>query len=102
MNMRLTKAQYEVKRLLVQYEGSVIVRHRKITGTECYRLLTFDHNPVANMRRSVLHGLVQKGVVMRVGNEYMINPVVMEKRKAAIAKRRLNKELLDSSDNPVA
>lgn len=93
MNMKLTKAQYNVKRLLVLHEGSVIVAHMKITGTRCYRMMSFDHSPITNVRSKVLHHLHQKGIVIRVGNEYMINPEIMEKRKAAVLKRQLKKQI---------
>jgi len=85
MGIKLTRAQMAVKKLLLANEGSVIIAHRKMTGTMCYRLMTFDHSPVKNIRYGVLRHLYNKGVVIKSGAEYMINPTI---KKAGAIKQQ--------------
>jgi len=98
--MKLSGKQRMIKKLLLDNEGSVIVGHRKITGTSCYRMVTFDHNPIINIRHETIRGLYQKGVIIKVDREYMINPEMRKKKKAATIKQQPDNSF-NSSDNPI-
>jgi hypothetical protein len=56
----LTKAQRKALKLIKKSDPAIIRRHRKATGTECYRLLDSAMNPVSNIRRGVIDRLINK------------------------------------------
>lgn len=50
----LTARQKDVFKLLTDYPGSFLRPHIKPTGSQCYRLLDKDGNPIANIRAKIV------------------------------------------------
>lgn len=69
---KLTPKQKELFDLLSSMPQAVLFKHVKGTGTICYRLLDEKRNPITNVRQGLVDELIDKDVLERNGNEYVL------------------------------
>jgi hypothetical protein len=77
--LKLTPRQKEVFDTLTRIPGGVLYKHVKPTGLICYRLLDDKKNPVMNIRSGLVDELLDKEVLDRDGNNYVLKATTESK-----------------------
>ena len=70
--MKLTKKQKEISTLIKNNVGSFIKAHVTPTGRECFRLMSSDMSPIANIRSGIVQQLNNKNVLKKENGRYVL------------------------------
>lgn len=77
--LKLTPKQKEIFDYLTSIPGGVLFKHVKPTGTICYRILDGNRNPVMNVRCGLVDDLIEKDVLERNGNDFVLKATTEKK-----------------------
>jgi len=65
--MRLGKRQKEIIALMKTNPDSFFIHHKKYNGKMCFRLMSSEMSPIANVKLARVHKLLDKGVLFISG-----------------------------------